>query len=269
MPPVTQQPEPEQSVAGESGVVFATTADGLRLPVIDVTHQAFAVPDDPATLAASRDAFVAWDRRNRRAPAFVTRLLVRLAARRSLLLRKILDFGQRISRQHLDLHPQARRGPPAARLRRPDRPQGRGGSPHMALVRLRMQQIAKLHGGGASRAARGRTGCAARLVNIAGGPALDSINTLIVLARTHAPPDPPTDRDPRLRCAAGWPDLRRAGAARTRRARRAARWARGRIPAPPLRLERHRAARAPARRPLGARCHHRRFVGGRLVRIRH
>ena len=78
MPPVTQQPEPEQSVAGESGVVFATTDDGLRLPVIDVTHPAFAIPDDPATLAASRDAFVAWDRRNRRAPAFVTRLLVRL-----------------------------------------------------------------------------------------------------------------------------------------------------------------------------------------------
>src|ERR1700756_5590242 len=71
-------------------VVFATTADGLRLPVIDVTHPAFAVPDDPASLAARRDAFLAWDRRNRRMPGFVTRLLVRLAARRSPLLRKIV-----------------------------------------------------------------------------------------------------------------------------------------------------------------------------------
>jgi hypothetical protein len=70
--------------------VFATTADGLTLPVIDVTHPAFAVPDDPASLAARRDAFLAWDRRNRRVPGIVMRLLIRLGARRSRLLRKIL-----------------------------------------------------------------------------------------------------------------------------------------------------------------------------------
>src|SRR5262245_40976500 len=62
--------------AGDSrAVVFATTADGLRLPVIDVTHPAFAVPDDPASLAAQRDAFLAWDRRNRHMPGIATRLL--------------------------------------------------------------------------------------------------------------------------------------------------------------------------------------------------
>src|SRR6516162_3506204 len=62
--------------AGDSrAVVFATTADGLRLPVIDVTHPAFAIVDDPASLVAGRDAFLAWDPRNRRMPRFVTRLL--------------------------------------------------------------------------------------------------------------------------------------------------------------------------------------------------
>jgi len=77
--------------AGDSrAVVFATTADGLRLPVIDVTHPAFAIVDDPASLVAGRDAFLAWDPRNRRMPAIVTRLLVRLAARRSPLLRKMV-----------------------------------------------------------------------------------------------------------------------------------------------------------------------------------
>ena len=46
--------------AGDSrAVVFATTADGLKLPVIDVTHPAFAIPDDPASLAARRDALLA------------------------------------------------------------------------------------------------------------------------------------------------------------------------------------------------------------------
>src|ERR1700683_1396724 len=77
--------------AGENrAIVFATTADGLKLPVIDVTHPAFAVPDDPASLAVRRDTFVAWDRRNRRVPAFVTRLLMRRAARRSRLLQRIV-----------------------------------------------------------------------------------------------------------------------------------------------------------------------------------
>lgn len=77
--------------AGDSpAVVFATTADGVRLPVIDVTHPAFAIADDPASLAAMNDAFLAWDRRNRRVPGFVTRLIFRLAARRSQLLRRIL-----------------------------------------------------------------------------------------------------------------------------------------------------------------------------------
>ena len=77
--------------AGDSrAVVFATTADGLRLPVIDVTDPAFAVADDPASLAARRHAFLAWDRRNSRMPRIVRRLLTRLGARRSPLLRMIL-----------------------------------------------------------------------------------------------------------------------------------------------------------------------------------
>src|SRR5215467_13914025 len=130
--------------AGDSRhVVFATTADGVRLPVIDVTHPAFAIADDAASLAARRDAFVAWDRRNRRMPTIVTRLLMRLAARRSPLLRKILasnnEYLDSISTYMLKLG--------ADHL-----PPGFDGSvdrkvaaaPHMALVRLRMQQIAQL-----------------------------------------------------------------------------------------------------------------------------
>jgi hypothetical protein len=73
--------------AGNSpAVVFAITADGLRFPVIEVTHPAFLIPDDPASLAARRDAFLAWDRRNSRMP----RIVMRLASRRSPLLRKVM-----------------------------------------------------------------------------------------------------------------------------------------------------------------------------------
>jgi hypothetical protein len=114
--------------AGDSrAVVFATTEDGLRLPVIDVTHS----------------AFLAWDRRNRRVPSIVTRLLTRLAARRSPLLRKILasDNGYLDSISTYMFKLGADHLPPGF-----DGPVDRkvAAAPHVALVGLRMQQIARL-----------------------------------------------------------------------------------------------------------------------------
>ena len=166
-------------------VVFATTADGLRLPVIDVTHPAFAVPDDPASLATRRDAFLAWDRRNGRMPRIVMRLLMRLAARRSLLLRKVLapdnDYLDSISTYMLKLG--ADHLPPGF-----DGPVDRkvAAAPHMTLVRLRMQQIAQLLAQALLAPLAGAPDAPLHFINIAGGPALDSINALIILAREHA-----------------------------------------------------------------------------------
>ncbi len=166
-------------------VVFATTADGLRLPVIDVTHPAFAVPDDAASLATRRDAFLAWARRNSRMPAIVTQMLMRRAARRSLLLRKVLapdnDYLDSISTYMLKLG--ADHLPPGF-----DGPVDRkvAAAPHMALIRLRMQQIARLLSEALVTPLGDAPGAPLHLVNIAGGPALDSINALIMLARAHA-----------------------------------------------------------------------------------
>jgi hypothetical protein len=171
--------------ADTRAVVFATTADGLRLPVIDVTHPAFAVPDDPASLAARRDAFLAWDRRNRRMPRIVTQLLMRLAARRSRLLRKILasdnDYLDSISTYMFKLGADhLPRGFDGAVDRKVAAAQ------HAALVRLRMQQIARLLAQALLAPLADAPDAPLDLVNIAGGPALDSINALIMLARAHA-----------------------------------------------------------------------------------
>lgn len=167
-------------------VVFATTADGLRLPVIDVTHPAFAIPDDPASLVARFDAFQAWDRRNRRMPAVVTRLLMRLAARRSSLLRRILASDQyldsittyiiKLGADHL---PVGFDGPVDRKV---------ATAPHMVLVRLRMQQIARLLAEALAAPLADTPDAPLHLVNIAGGPALDSINALIILAHQHRAP---------------------------------------------------------------------------------
>jgi hypothetical protein len=172
-------------VGDSRAVVFATTADGLRLPVVDVTHPAFAIADDAASLAARRDAFLAWDRRNRRMPTIVTRLLMRLAARRSLLLRKILasDNGYLDSITTYMLKLGADHLPPGF-----DGPMDRkvAAAPHMALVRLRMQQVARLLAEALLAPLTDAPDAPLHIVNIAGGPALDSINGLIMLARAHA-----------------------------------------------------------------------------------
>jgi hypothetical protein len=155
------------------------------LPVIDVTHPAFAVPDDPASLAARRNAFLAWDRRNRRMPRIVTRLLMRLAARRSLLLRRILaadnEYLDSISTYILKLG--ADHLPPGF-----DSPVDRkvAAAPHVVPIRLRMQQIARVLAEALLAPLADAPDAPLHLVNIAGGPALDSINALIMLARAHA-----------------------------------------------------------------------------------
>jgi hypothetical protein len=166
-------------------VAVATTADGLTLPVIDVTHPAFAVLDDPASFAAMRDAVLAWDRRNRRMSGIVTRLLMRLAARRSRLLRKILvsDSGylDSITTYLLKLGPDHL--PPGY-----DSPVDRkvAAAPHVMMIRLRMQQIAQLLAAALLGPLAAAPDAPLHLINIAGGPALDSINALIMLARRSA-----------------------------------------------------------------------------------
>src|SRR5215470_9611936 len=166
-------------------VVLATTADGLRLPVIDVTHPAFAIADDPASRAARRNAFVAWDRRNRRMPAIVSWLLMRLAAPRSRLLKKILasDSGYLDSITTYMVKLGADHLPPGF-----DGPIDRkvAAAPHMVLVRLRMQQVARLMAEALLAPLGDAPDAPLHFVNIAGGPALDSINALIILAHAHA-----------------------------------------------------------------------------------
>jgi hypothetical protein len=118
-------------------------------------------------------------------PTIVTRALMRLVARRSRLLRRILASGNeyldsittymvKLGADHL---------PPGF-----DSPVDRkvATAPHMALVRLRMQQIARLLADALLAPLADAPDAPLHLVNIAGGPALDSINALIMLARAHA-----------------------------------------------------------------------------------
>lgn len=175
----TTPPSGDRSV-----VVFARTADGLALPVIDVTNPAFTVPDDPESFAAQRDAFIAWDRNFRFMPRIMIRLLVHLAARHSPLLWATLasdgEYLDSISTYMLKLGesnlPPGFDGPLDRKV---------AASPLMIFVRLRMQQVAILLADALAGLLQRRPEAALHLVNIAGGPALDSINAVILLAKAH------------------------------------------------------------------------------------
>lgn len=175
-----------QTNASESsdGVVFAETRDGLRLPVIDVTRAPFAEPDDPASVAALGEGFVKWLSRQQM-PGFLTKLLLRLAARRSRLVRILFMSDQgyldSITTYVLKLGPDHL--PPGF-----DSPMDRriADTPHAPLLRLRMQQVAKLLAEALREPLARNAAAPLHLINIAGGPALDSINALIVLKRSDA-----------------------------------------------------------------------------------
>ncbi|HEY4408019.1 MAG TPA: hypothetical protein VGN55_25485 [Xanthobacteraceae bacterium] len=167
------------------GIAYAKTREGFDLPVIDVTHPWFAVPDDPAAIRGMHDAFVEDERKRQLIPKFIMRWMLRAAARKSRLVRALFEpdagFLDGLSTYVMKLG--------ADNLVPPyDTPMDRrlAASPHVALLRLRTQQVAYLVAEGIADDLAGATAATPlSLINIGGGPALDSINALILLRRAR------------------------------------------------------------------------------------
>jgi hypothetical protein len=162
------------------GILFAPTGEGYELPIIDMAHPRFFVPDEPAAINALEDAFRADDIRRRRIPKFLMRLILKSAAKKSRLVRAL--FGSRegfldgLSTYVMKLGTE-NLVPPY------DDPIDRkfAASPHIRLLRLRMQQVASMLAEGLKEELLARPGVPLHLINIGGGPAIDSINTLMRL----------------------------------------------------------------------------------------
>lgn len=167
-----------------SAPIQALTRDGHCLPVIDVTDPRFAVPDDPDRLRKLLDAAREEERRNRLIPEFIMRWLLASAAKRSLLLRPLLPgdttFLDGMSTYVMKLG--------ADNLMPPyDSPMDRrvAASPNLTLLRLRTQQVARLIADTVATGLAQAMAAPLHLINIAGGPAIDSLNTLMILNRDH------------------------------------------------------------------------------------
>ena len=174
--------EPRKAGPMQDNMLTAKTREGYDLPVIDLTDPRFAVPEDPAAARALHDAFVADERGRRFIPSFIMRMMLRAAARQSRLVRAAFappdGFLDGLSTYVMKLGPDNLMPPW-------DSPMDRrvAASPHVGLMRLRMQQVARLLAEGLVEHLRANAGAPLDLVNIGGGPALDSLNALILLAR--------------------------------------------------------------------------------------
>jgi hypothetical protein len=164
------------------GVLYTTTPDGLELPVIDLTHPSFAIADDPASLAALTEQYKAAEEKNHKGPVFLRRLFLKAGARQSQLLRALNEpsgsflgglttYLMKLGAEHL---PDGYNGTLDQRI---------AGSPHARFVRLRLQQCATMLADGIQPLLAASPEVPLHFINIGGGPAMDSINALLMLAK--------------------------------------------------------------------------------------
>jgi hypothetical protein len=168
----------------KAGVYYALSDDGVELPVIDITHSAFAIYMDEATLAGHLERFYREEERQKKLPEFLRRLLFRLVLSRSILGRGIMQaqggFLNAMNTYLMKLGPDnLGRGYAKGIDRRI------AASLPCLSMRLRLQDMARLLAEGLAPALETKPGRPLWLLNIAGGPASDSLNALIVLNAEH------------------------------------------------------------------------------------
>ena len=166
----------------QPGVVYANTADNLELPVIDVTHPAFAIPDDPNSRATLIEQYKEATANDIKGPVFLRRLSMKLGARHSQLLRALIEpsnsflgglttYLMKLGADHL---PDGFNAPLDRRI---------AGSPHARFIRLRLQHCATMLADGLESLLKTTPGTPLHLINIGGGPAIDTLNALILLVQ--------------------------------------------------------------------------------------
>jgi hypothetical protein len=168
----------------QESVLHAATKEGFALSVLDVSNPRFAVPEDPGPLSCLHQAFLESERQRRLIPRFVMRWMLKSASRRSRLFAALFgsdaSYLDSITTYVMKLGPD-NLAPPY------DSPVDRklAAWPHLTFLRLRTQQMASLAAEGLASGLNDAGARPLHLINIAGGPAIDSLNTLILLSRSH------------------------------------------------------------------------------------
>lgn len=167
-----------------AGVQYAVSPAGIELPVVNITHPAFAVDVDEAEVARLVVRFLREFRWRTRLPAFLQRLMIQVITGRSLLGRGLVHgIGGFVDGMTMYM---AKLGPEnlgAGWAGRGDR--WVAASLPSFMARVRLQDMARLLVDGLAPALEARPGQPLHLLNVAGGPAADSWNVLLLLRTEH------------------------------------------------------------------------------------
>ncbi len=158
---------------------YAVTDEGLEVPVIDVTHAAFRLELGKEEVGAEMERAVATVQRHAAMPAAEQHEHIQMLARGSYLAPRIAAAQGTVlsgmSTYLLKLGPD-NLGGWASPLDRTI-----AGSMPCLSCRVRLQNMARLIAEGLTQSLEARPGAPLALLNIAGGPGMDSLNALIVL----------------------------------------------------------------------------------------
>jgi hypothetical protein len=163
------------------GVSYAVTDDGLELPVIDVTHPAFAIAPTDQDLEALTAAFLGMVERMRAMTSEAEKEAGRKMMAASIIGRGLLagsgTFLTGINTYLMKLGPD-NLGAYAVPLDR----QIAAALPLVSL-RMRVQDVARMEAEALAPTLAASPGRPLHFINIAGGPAIDNLNALILLRR--------------------------------------------------------------------------------------
>lgn len=165
------------------GLCYAVTDDGLELPVVDVQHPSFALAVDAEAQRKLTARFIAEQERFRKLPSWIGKAMMRFVLRGSRLAKGLRQadgtFLDGITTYLFKLGPN-NLGPYALPIDR------RLVTSLPAIsMRLRLSDMARLLSENLVPSLAAERAQPLHLLNIAGGPAIDSINALLLLERQH------------------------------------------------------------------------------------
>ncbi len=169
---------PEQNK--KPGVCYAVTDDGLELPVIDITHPAFALEVSEAEMSVLIDGMLVSIEQKTKAPPAVMQALIQ----KSILLRGLEESAGTFTTGMVTYLTKLGPGNLGEGYASPiDRQWAATLTP--VSFRLRMQAVVRLVADGLAASLEKRPGQPAHLLNIGGGPAADSLDALILVRKEH------------------------------------------------------------------------------------
>ena len=170
----------------QPGVHYAFTEEGIELPVVDVTHPAFALTLSEAEQRTMLERLLHGSVPLAGLPKPLRKLFLRFFLRGSILAQGAIRKAQGSFMSGMNTY-LLKLGPLmlGSAYTKPIDRQIAAALPAMA-VRLRLQDVSHLLADSLLPALSGDPRRPLQLINIAGGPAIDSLNALILLAK-HAP----------------------------------------------------------------------------------